>query len=331
MTEKVMVLELKEDYALAMTEDGAVLRIKKKEGMSVGDQIYTMPEDHQEENRQTATKQGKHWGRRIAAMAAVLVLICTLVLPRMTTKAYAVVSFDGQQGLQVQVDANNQILKASSADGSVSAEQLKSLKGKNVLELESELEMLLGTGPLLVAYAPCGEALDEAFEQSLRMAYGQNGLGCLPGKLEDLTAAQEKAVSLGRYLASLKLTESQMDQMELLYGIDADDLQEDVREGKIPDLEDLGLTALTAMAEKDPSLMQDPMFRAAMQEALADQLDDKYDAMEDALEAKYDKYDDLDDKYEDKYDAIEDALEAKYDKYDDLDDKYDDLDDEYDD
>lgn len=40
MIKKVIVLELKDDYALAMEEGGSIIRIKKKDGLSVGDKIW---------------------------------------------------------------------------------------------------------------------------------------------------------------------------------------------------------------------------------------------------------------------------------------------------
>lgn len=36
MYHKVIILEIKGGYALAMTEDGEIIRIKKKAGMKVG-------------------------------------------------------------------------------------------------------------------------------------------------------------------------------------------------------------------------------------------------------------------------------------------------------
>ena len=57
---KVLVMEIKEDYCLAMTEDGAVVRIRKKDGMKVGRRIYILREDlrNKEENVQKISEKG---------------------------------------------------------------------------------------------------------------------------------------------------------------------------------------------------------------------------------------------------------------------------------
>lgn len=45
MYHKVIILEIKGGYALAMTEDGEIIRIKKKAGMKVGAAVYVLEED----------------------------------------------------------------------------------------------------------------------------------------------------------------------------------------------------------------------------------------------------------------------------------------------
>ncbi|EJX01263.1 hypothetical protein EVA_10632, partial [gut metagenome] len=90
MIEKVLILELKEAYALAMEEGGSVVRIKRKSGLSVGDEIYILPEDLYEQtenailvpiaNAQTKknrTKRQKIW-TNVLKVAAVFVLLITV-------------------------------------------------------------------------------------------------------------------------------------------------------------------------------------------------------------------------------------------------------------
>ena len=45
MYHKVIVMEIKETYALVMAEDGQILRVVYKDGMKVGDCIYILEED----------------------------------------------------------------------------------------------------------------------------------------------------------------------------------------------------------------------------------------------------------------------------------------------
>ena len=45
MYEKAVVLEIKDDYCLVMTEDGKIVRIWKKAGIREGQKIYILEED----------------------------------------------------------------------------------------------------------------------------------------------------------------------------------------------------------------------------------------------------------------------------------------------
>lgn len=81
---KVLVMEIKEDYCLGMTEDGAVVRIRKKDGMKVGRRIYILREDlrNKEENVQKISEKGKKiisW-KIMTVAAAVLAAVIGLTL-----------------------------------------------------------------------------------------------------------------------------------------------------------------------------------------------------------------------------------------------------------
>lgn len=57
---KVLVMEIKENYCLVMTQDGEILRIKRKKDMKVGDQIFILQEDlYQGESEEQPVLQKK--------------------------------------------------------------------------------------------------------------------------------------------------------------------------------------------------------------------------------------------------------------------------------
>lgn len=315
MYKKVIVLELKQEYALAMEEGGAVLRIRRKKAMQVGDQLYVLPEDlyTAKENgkilpfvsRKQDETHGMGWPRRLAAMAAVLALIITVMLPKLTTPARAaVVSFDARGEVQVELDANNKVLCATSVDGSIHQDDLNELRGKALSDLGENLQALLGNGPVVMAYAPVTDGAAVDLEELLRQLFANQAAICLSGSEADVNDAEEQSVSLGRYLMGLRLTEDQLERMEdLLDTWEDQDLPEDQDDLVEDALEELDLSGLLALSEQDPSWLSHPDF----QEALCEELENTMEDAEDQLEFEdHDPDDALDDVDDDSQDDEED-------------------------
>lgn len=298
MVEKVIILELKENFALAMQKGGSIVRIRLKEGMTVGDTVYILPEDiyHAEMKRTVLPfmapdgerkARGMEHFRRFAAMAAVVALICTLLLPQMTERAYAVASFEGKNGVQVQLDEKNRIIEAVSVDGKLTDEELAWMKGLDVADLDDDFVHLLGGGPFLVAYAPQNTEADaQQMEQELRHLFAQQDLIYFKGGWEDVTSAAASGQTLGRYLMSLLVTEEDatfLAQLYDKYGDLLDDL-EDVSEGqpgRVPPggkaLEDMSYDELMALVKQDDTWMDDLGFQIALWDRV-DDLDEEQDA-----------------------------------------------------
>lgn len=214
MVKRVIVMEVKDAYALAMEEGGRIVRIRRRDGLSVGDRIYILPEDILSQRRahgvipfpasggpQERRGAGRAVWSRLGGIAAVLALLCALLLPQLSAPAYALASFDGAVGIQVELDRRGRILEAVSPDGSLSAEQLERLQGRAVGEAEAEIRRLCGPGSILVGFVPLknspeGEELARQVHEIFR---GQPVL-CLHGVPEDIAAAERSALSLGKYL-----------------------------------------------------------------------------------------------------------------------------------
>ena len=331
MVEKVIILELKENFALAMQEGGGVVRIRLKDGMAVGDTVYILPEDiyYGEKNgkvlpfaatgKTRGTRRMEHF-RRLAAMAAVVALICTLLLPQMTERAYAVASFEGKNGVQVQLDKKNRVIEAVSVDGKLTGEELAWTKGRNVADLGDDFVQLLGGGPFLVAYASQDASMDDRqMEQELRNLFGQERLVYFKGDWDDVSDAEASGLPLGRYLMGLLMSAEDTEQLEQIYERYQDmyedmldDLEDEAesRPGRVPPgdkaLEDMSFDELMALVKQDATWMDDLGFQMALWDRV-DDLDetpdeleeDMDDASEDALEDKEDEADDEPDDEED--------------------------------
>ena len=148
MYHKVIILEIKDGYALAMTEEGEIIRIKKKAGMKVGAAVYVLEEDKYKKARTL------HWQKAAAIAAAILLCITSLLLPQFSQQVYAMVELEGAKSVSVKVDKNYKIRDAYSYDDTVSLKALKDLEGKNLRELKEFAEQLRASdGSLNVVYA----------------------------------------------------------------------------------------------------------------------------------------------------------------------------------
>ncbi len=287
MLEKGIVLELKPEYALAMKQGGGVIRIKRKPGMVEGDQIYILPEDLYEKRRNlTVLRTGAFKPpavRKIARMtaaAAMAILVILALIPGLSTTAYAVVSLDGQQHIQLQVDEDQSILGASSPDESLPEIELRKFRGKNLLDLGPELTELLGSGPILVAYAAYDGSPDLQTEQQIRQMFRQSKVLYLIGTAEDISGAAENSQSLGLYMLELLMGEDHTADLDDFYedyfGLDDDDdgedeIDHDDSDDALDAYAQMPLQEMIDLARTHPELMNNEEFVEALEEKQEDQ------------------------------------------------------------
>lgn len=215
MLEKGIILEIKEKYAIALKPGGEMVRIKKKEGLQVGEQIFILPEDYYAESENPALipfpqkKSSGNSGRRktllrqLTGLAAAVVLAVTLTLYPGVQTVYAVASFDGDQDLQLELDDKSRIVNGYSYGKLISEEEIHSLKGKKLSDVGDQLIELIGNGPVLIGYASYEESddADTQTEQLLRDMFSNHTILYLSGNGEDIELAESAKTSLGLHLA----------------------------------------------------------------------------------------------------------------------------------
>lgn len=236
---KVIILEIKENYCLAMTEDGMVIRIVKKEGLQEGDKVYVLDEDlHQGETADekarasqvvvpfTKNKKVKKSSlQKITAVAAaVLVCLASLMIPQMTDPAYAAVSFDGDKSVQVELDERGKVIDAVSFDDTMSDKELDRLIGKDVTELQ---DMAAGLNKkdddlIVVAYANlAGSESDKSLIKShLDDLMKERETLYIEGDEDDVKAAKKAGKSLGMYMIEKAASEDRLE--DILDGVPFD-------------------------------------------------------------------------------------------------------------
>ncbi|MCQ4637916.1 anti-sigma factor domain-containing protein [Anaerovorax odorimutans] len=221
---KVMVLEIKDDYCLAMSDDGQILRIKKKSGLQEGDRIYVLGEDlcgaeaGEKEGKKLLPLSKKTMRSVIAVAAALMLCLSALIVPRLTDKVYAVVSVDISASLQVELDKDYKVLKAVSYGNSIPGEQLDSLKGRSLEEVRQKLgeDQSAGSETVLIGYAleqKEDQQKEEQVSQYLRDLFKDSPALYLKGSREDVKQARKEKKSLGIYIASKALAEDKLEDV----------------------------------------------------------------------------------------------------------------------
>ena len=170
MYHKVIVMEIKETYALVMAEDGQILRVVYKDGIKVGECIYILEEDilkkdsFKEENhasiipfverKKTGNQHKTLWKKMVAVAAAFALFVTSFAVLSKPEKAYAMVSVDGEKAVEVVLNQKNRVKEADSKNDSLTGEEKKEIKGEKVETIKNYFSQdLSGKETIIVGYA----------------------------------------------------------------------------------------------------------------------------------------------------------------------------------
>ena len=296
MYHKVIVMEIKETYALVMAEDGQILRVVYKDGMKVGDCIYILEEDilkkdsFKEENhasiipfverKKTGNQHKTLWKKMVAVAAAFALFVTSFAVLSKPEKAYAMVSVDGEKAVEVVLNQKNRVKEADSKNDSLTREEKKKIKGEKVEIIKNYFSQdLSDKETIIVGYAFLEDESEEeraALQRRLEKTFGTEHLLYLAGDKEDVENAKKAGKSLGIYLAE-----------QILTGEDFNKVVNEVTEEEILEL-----------LEKNPSFIENPVLKKSIQEKLSD----------------YEDADDLEKEEEADHDESEDILEQQNEK-----------------
>lgn len=116
MVKKGLIIEIKEDYSLAMTQDMEVLRIKNKKGLALGQKIYLLEEDLYSQVQKQERQTGR-WLPGLIALAASLILIFTGLYYLSSPVIAGHVSIGTDEVIQLALDKDGQVLKLYDENG----------------------------------------------------------------------------------------------------------------------------------------------------------------------------------------------------------------------
>ena len=289
MYHKVIVMEIKETYALVMAEDGQILRVVYKDGMKVGDCIYILEEDilkkdsFKEENhasiipfaerKKTGNQHKTLWKKMVAVAAAFALFVTSFAVLSKPEKAYAMVSVDGEKAVEVVLNQKNRVKEADSKNDSLTREEKKKIKGEKVETIKNYFSQdLSDKETIIVGYAFLEDESEEeraALQRRLEKTFGTEHLLYLAGDKEDVENAKKAGKSLGIYLAE-----------QILTGEDFNKVVNEVTEEEILEL-----------LEKNPSFIENPVLKKSIQEKLSDYED--ADDPEKEAETDHDENEDI--------------------------------------
>lgn len=312
MYHKVIIMELKENYALVMAEEGQILRVRRKEGMKVGDCIYILEEDlvsgqdfekdhktsiidFSEEKKKRNPR--KIWKQIVAAAAAIAIFVTSATILTKPGKAYAMVSVDGTKNVELLIDQKHKVTKAES-ENSQFAEEVKDLKGEKVDAVKDYFEEESARKEtMIVGYALCEDATKQevaALQRQLEKIFGIEHILYIVGDQEDIEQAKKEGKSLGMYLAEQAVSEKEFTNI--------------IYEGTEEEL--LGLL------ENNTTVMQNPTFLQTIKQVISEYEDVEEDDAEDSeeeepeIEEKEEKEDTERDRKEEEADHLEDIKES---------------------
>lgn len=256
MLYKGIIIEVKDEYSIVVTNESEFLRIKNKEGMKVGDKIYFLEEDiyNTEENtilsdqskeneeksniidfKEKKEKSKNNMSRiykRLVSVAATIAIIVGAVIYTSSPKSYATVSFDENgSSLELNLDKNKKVNSTSLINGNldISDDDDFSMVLDQLYKQIKRDSKNNKNGRVLVGL--CFEdAEDLAYEKEIKNLISQKfkGLNIMYVRVDknQVSMNQNAEISMGEY-AAMKMIEE--DDIE---GMTMDRLNQMLKDGK---------------------------------------------------------------------------------------------------
>ena len=202
---ETIVIEIKEDYVIVMDPSGEIHRLKRKDSLAVGDQIFYFDSD-----RYQAKEKVRHVNFRplisLVAVAAVLFLFFNLSqnIFGPSEPAYAAISIGTQEGVQVELNDDYEVVRVINRLGEMENESIT--EGEKLSEITPSLVSLIDESDSLdvliaisAANADDTNAIEDLVIDELRNAMANNNIVVIKGSMEDYENATQQEVLLGDY------------------------------------------------------------------------------------------------------------------------------------
>ena len=199
---KVIIMEVKDDYAIVMTSDFEFIKIKKKKSMTEGQKIYIVDEDICQGGEKTSLSN-KNKLLKILGLVAILlgIILLAFLFNPFKKDTYATASFDGDASIELSLDKNKKITKAISRDDSIPSGELENLKGKSFEYGLDEIDDYLENDNYILAscYVPSGE--NDNYIDDIKTAIDKelSDVIFINANKDDIKQAEKENKTLGQY------------------------------------------------------------------------------------------------------------------------------------
>ena len=199
---KVIIMEVKDDYAIVMTSDFEFIKIKKKKSMTEGQKIYIVDEDICQCGEKTSLSN-KNKLLKILGLIAILlgIILLAFLFNPFKKDTYAIASFDGDASIELSLDENKKITEAISRDDSIPSVELENLKGKSFEYGLDEIDDYLENDNYILAscYVPSGE--NDNYIDDIRTTIDKelSDVIFINANKDDIKQAQKENKTLGQY------------------------------------------------------------------------------------------------------------------------------------
>lgn len=210
---KGLVMEIKDEYAIVMCDDGTMDKILVKPGMSVGQKLFYFEEDIVKTSSVNKNFRINTLMKSFGSIAALFLIIFTIFQNVMFDKAYAVVSLDINPSIEITADNKQNIIKVEGKNIDGQDIDFKKIKGMNIndgikkiKDILVEKHYLSNNNDILVAVGfpnnDCDTKYAESVQDIVVSTFDTENVACVTvEKKEDIKEANEKGISLGRYEA----------------------------------------------------------------------------------------------------------------------------------
>ena len=166
---KVIVMEVKDNYAIVMTPEFEFVKIKKKANMQEGQKIYIVDEDICYSDEKVLFFKNKKFMKGLGLIAILIgVILALILLNPFKNDSYAVVSLDGAGSLELELDENKHVVEATSRDDSIPDKELDYLKGEPLDDaVDHVADSLNNDSYVLAAYSIADEG-NNAYSQDVK-------------------------------------------------------------------------------------------------------------------------------------------------------------------
>ena len=199
---KVIIMEVKDDYAIVMTSDFEFIKIKKKKSMTEGQKIYIVDEDICQGEEKTSLSN-KNKLLKILGLIAILlgILLLAFLFNPFKKDTYATASFDGDASIELSLDENKKITEAISRDDSIPSGELENLKGKSFEYGLDEIDDYLENDNYILASCYVPNVVNDNYIDDIRSAIDKelSEVIFINANKDDVRQAQKENRTLGQY------------------------------------------------------------------------------------------------------------------------------------